>query len=384
LAKQFKELISTVRQVSSVYIVYSTSIDSIISASLLLKFFKDQDIDAYLAPFHEAPKPWGEHIVIGIGTLQKPISGVRFVTIDDYLGKEPGAAFSTAVYLIKQVKEYWIVPRALEALALVAMVSLSKSTLYDEMLIDVHKAILADAISKDVWEYSESLRLFGFPQRDIVEALKRTLEPYIVGLSLDEANAPALVKRIQSESKKDLIQAVASEAEGILSRYSRLSPKLIGQKIIVKNVDEVEDVYEAVYALSLYLDLKGSEPLLSIAFEPNIMKYLTSLLYATMKQFKPLLDAIIQGAGVKRYVIKGVRVSVVDISSEPRMPPLHTLYRVLRGIGLVDEITMFTNGKEYFLPLQLLEPRWPLDKELHIENSYIVLSSLQSLGEIIK
>jgi hypothetical protein len=383
MAKQFKELVALAKQVKSLYIIYGSSVDSVFSAALLLKFFKEQDIDVLLAPFYEASKPLGEGLVVGVGILQRPISGVRFLSIDDFLGKELSAIQSTSIHLIRNIKDFWIIPRTLEALALSAMLSLSKVS-YDESFVEVHKEVLEEALSKDVWEYSESIRLFGYPRRDVVQALEKSLEPYITGLSLDPDNCMAMVKRIREEVKGDIINKLVEEVEKILAKYSRATQKLVGPKIMVKNVEDVEDVYESFYAMTLYMDLKGSEPLLYLALEPQLMKYLIPLLFSTLRQFKSLIDSLVQSAGIKRFIIKSVRVGVVDFSTEPKTPPLYTLYRILKGVGLAEEVMVFTNGKEFLLPIQFLEPRWPLDKELNIEKNYVVLSSLQSVGDVLK
>jgi len=383
MAKQFKELVALAKQVKSLYIIYGSSVDSVFSAALLLKFFKEQDIDVLLAPFYEASKPLGEGLVVGVGILQRPISGVRFLSIDDFLGKELSAIQSTSIHLIRNIKDFWIIPRTLEALALSAMFSLSKVS-YDESFVEVHKEVLEEALSKDVWEYSESIRLFGYPRRDVVQALEKSLEPYITGLSLDPDNCMAMVKRIREEVKGDIINKLVEEVEKILAKYSRATRKLVGPKIMVKNVEDVEDVYESFYAMTLYMDLKGSEPLLYLALEPQLMKYLIPLLFSTLKQFKSLIDSLVQSAGIKRFIIKSIRVGVVDFSTEPKTPPLYTLYRILKGVGLAEEVMVFTNGKEFLLPIQFLEPRWPLDKELNIEKNYVVLSSLQSVGDVLK
>lgn len=383
MAKQFKELVALAKQVKSLYIIYGSSVDSVFSAALLLKFFKEQDIDVLLAPFYEASKPLGEGLVVGVGILQRLISGVRFLSIDDFLGKELSAIQSTSIHLIRNIKDFWIIPRTLEALALSAMLSLSKVS-YDESFVEVHKEVLEEALSKDVWEYSESIRLFGYPRRDVVQALEKSLEPYITGLSLDPDNCMAMVKRIREEVKGDIINKLVEEVEKILAKYSRATQKLVGPKIIVKNVEDVEDVYESFYAMTLYMDLKGSEPLLYLALEPQLMKYLIPLLFSTLKQFKSLIDSLVQSAGIKRFIIKSIRVGVVDFSTEPKTPPLYTLYRILKGVGLAEEVMVFTNGREFLLPIQFLEPRWPLDKELNIEKNYVVLSSLQSVGDVLK
>jgi hypothetical protein len=383
MAKQFKELVALAKQVKSLYIIYGSSVDSVFSAALLLKFFKEQDIDVLLAPFYGASKPLGEGLVVGVGILQRPISGVRFLSIDDFLGKGLSAIQSTSIHLIRNIKDFWIIPRTLEALALSAMLSLSKVS-YDESFVEVHKEVLEEALSKDVWEYSESIRLFGYPRRDVVQALEKSLEPYITGLSLDPDNCMAMVKRIREEVKGDIINKLVEEVEKILAKYSRATQKLVGPKIMVKNVEDVEDVYESFYAMTLYMDLKGSEPLLYLALEPQLMKYLIPLLFSTLKQFKSLIDSLVQSAGIKRFIIKSIRVGVVDFSTEPKTPPLYTLYRILKGVGLAEEVMVFTNGKEFLLPIQFLEPRWPLDKELNIEKNYVVLSSLQSVGDVLK
>ncbi|MEM4848660.1 MAG: hypothetical protein QXM55_03400 [Ignisphaera sp.] len=56
----------------------------------------------------------------------------------------------------------------------------------------------------------------------------------------------------------------------------------------------------------------------------------------------------------------------------------------MRSIGITEDVTVFTNGKEFLLPLPLIAPRWPYDKELVIERGYAIFKSLQDLGEVFK
>ncbi|MEM0027586.1 MAG: hypothetical protein QXT53_06190 [Ignisphaera sp.] len=385
MARQFKELVALVKQVKGVYIVYAPTIDSIFSASLLLRFFKEYEADIMLAPYYSASKPSGDGITIGVGVMQRsPLPGTRYVSIDDFLERDVSIVQSTSIHLVRNIKNYWIVPKTIEALSMSAMLSIARSTLYDENVVEIHKAVLEEAVSKDLWEYTQSLRLFGYPRIDAAQALAKTLEPYIVGVSLDDKAGSEIVSKVLAAKEKDIVKGVAEEVEKIVSSYGRGAPSVIGPKIIVKNVEGVVDLYETVYALSFYLDLKGAEAPLYITLEPRIVGYAVARMYSTLKQFKNFIDNLIKGLAIKRFIVKGIRIGVVDISTEPSVPPLYTLYRILKGVGLAEDITVFTNGKEYLLPLQLVEARWPLEKELNIDRNYIVLPNIQSVGDVIK
>jgi len=383
--RQFKELIALAKQFKGLYILYAPTIDCVFSASLLLRFFKEYDVDIFLSPFYEVSKPAGEGIIIGVGVMQRsPLSSTRFFSIDDFLEKDVTVLQSTSAHLLKNIKNYWIVPKTIEVLTIAAMLSITRSTLYDENLVEIHKQVLSEALSKDVWEYVQSLRLFGYPRRDVAQALAKTLEPYIVGVSLDDKASLEIVNRILMAKDKNIVKGVADEIERVVSGYGRMAVPILGNKIVVKNVDEIEDPYEAVYSFSFYMDYKGLESPLYIALEPKLLNYAKSKMYSTLKQFKSFIDNLIKGLAIKRFIVKGVRIGVVDVSTEPTLPPLYTLYRILKGVGLAEDVTVFTNGKEYFMPIQLVEARWPIEKELNVDKNYVVFSNLQNVGDLIK
>ncbi|MDK6028331.1 hypothetical protein QPL79_03005 [Ignisphaera sp. 4213-co] len=385
MPRQFKELIALAKQFKGLYILYAPTIDCVFSASLLLRFFKEYDVDIFLSPFYEVSKPAGEGIIIGVGVTQRsPLSSTRFFSIDDFLEKDVTVLQSTSAHLLKNIKNYWIVPKTIEVLTIAAMLSITRSTLYDENLVEIHKQVLSEALSKDVWEYVQSLRLFGYPRRDVAQALAKTLEPYIVGVSLDDKTSLEIVNRILMAKDKNIVKGVADEIERVVSGYGRMAVPILGNKIVVKNVDEIEDPYEAVYSFSFYMDYKGLESPLYIALEPKLLNYAKSKMYSTLKQFKSFIDNLIKGLAIKRFIVKGVRIGVVDVSTEPTLPPLYTLYRILKGVGLAEDVTVFTNGKEYFMPIQLVEARWPIEKELNVDKNYVVFSNLQNVGDLIK
>ncbi len=385
MPRQFKELIALAKQFKGLYILYAPTIDCVFSASLLLRFFKEYDVDIFLSPFYEVSKPAGEGIIIGVGVMQRsPLSSTRFFSIDDFLEKDVTVLQSTSAHLLKNIKNYWIVPKTIEVLTIAAMLSITRSTLYDENLVEIHKQVLSEALSKDVWEYVQSLRLFGYPRRDVAQALAKTLEPYIVGVSLDDKASLEIVNRILMAKDKNIVKGVADEIERVVSGYGRMAVPILGNKIVVKNVDEIEDPYEAVYSFSFYMDYKGLESPLYIALEPKLLNYAKSKMYSTLKQFKSFIDNLIKGLAIKRFIVKGVRIGVVDVSTEPTLPPLYTLYRILKGVGLAEDVTVFTNGKEYFMPIQLVEARWPIEKELNVDKNYVVFSNLQNVGDLIK
>uniref|UniRef100_A0A7J3QEV0 Phosphoesterase n=1 Tax=Ignisphaera aggregans TaxID=334771 RepID=A0A7J3QEV0_9CREN len=384
MSRNINEISSMANTYKSLYIVYSPILDSIYTASLLLRALRDVEAEIQLAPFYTAQKPISSGVVLGIGILQKTsLSGSRFMLIDDFIGRDPKSFQSYSLYLLRIVKNIWIVPKPIEALALSSMLSLSKWSLYDEKLFEAHRQLLTEAISGDIWDYITTLRLFGYPKRDLMSALIRTIDPYIPGISFDEEGSRRVLQivsdKIDEEGKKKLQEELTKN----LSAYIKNAPSILGGKIIVKGVEGFEDPYEVTYALYTYMDLKGSEPLLYLSLDTSIMSIAIGRYVNTIRLYKNLIDEIIKGQNIRRVIVKGVRLGVIDISSEGSIPPLYTVHRILRALGIADELTVYMHGNEYLLPVQFMEPRWPFDKEVNIERNYAISSSLQDIGELV-
>ncbi|MEM4513252.1 MAG: hypothetical protein QXZ41_01925 [Ignisphaera sp.] len=369
------------------YIVFSADLDAIITSSLLLRVAREEDVEAYLATFYEASKPSdpGSSILL-VKVLQRtPVSGVKIIHIDELVGRDPKIISSSTMHLLRELKKQILVPRYIEMLSLIAMLSLSRSSTYDKNIIEVHRALLEEAVDKNLFSMLETLRLFGYPRRDVVEALAKTVDPYVLGVSLNYDGCKKLLEEVggslsSNEAKSKLIEILASK----LSSYCRSCESLVGPKIILKDATPIDDVYEATYNLYSYIDLQGVDPLIYVCMDSRIIDIAKGVFEYMSKPIKDLIDYVVSGANIKKVIVKGVKVGVVDISTVSRMPPLFTVHKILRSIGVTEDVTVFTNGKEFLLPLPFVAPRWPYDKELAIERGYAVFKALQDLGEVFK
>ncbi|MEM4464218.1 MAG: hypothetical protein QXJ95_01475 [Ignisphaera sp.] len=385
MSRNFSEISSIASTYKSLHVVYAPTLDCVYTASLLLRTLKDVEADIQLAPFYSAQRPITSTTVLGIGVMQKTgLSGSRFFLIDDFIGRDPKSFQAYSLYLLKAVKNVWIVSKSIEALALSSMLSLSRWSLYDEKLFEAHKALLTEAVSSSLWEYTTTLRLFGYPKRDPMVALERTVDPYIPGISFDSEGCKRVMQiagdRLDDEGRKKLI----NELNSIFSAYLKSTPSILGSKIIMKGVEDFDDPYEAVYALYTYMDLKGVEPLLYLCLDSPILNIAISRYVSTLRSFKNLIDDVVKNQNIRRVIVKGTRLGVIDISSENTIPPLYTIHRILKAIGIADELSIYVHGGEYLLPLQFVEPRWPFDRELNIERNYAIFSSLQDIGDVVR
>ncbi len=380
-------VISYIKSVKHMYIVFSADLDAIITSSLLLRVAREEDVEAYLATFYEASKPSdpGSSILL-VKVLQRtPVSGVKIIHIDELVGRDPKIISSSTMHLLRELKKQILVPRYIEMLSLIAMLSLSRSSTYDKNIIEVHRALLEEAVDKNLFSMLETLRLFGYPRRDVVEALAKTVDPYVLGVSLNYDGCKKLLEEVggslsSNEAKSKLIEILASK----LSSYCRSCESLVGPKIILKDATPIDDVYEATYNLYSYIDLQGVDPLIYVCMDSRIIDIAKGVFEYMSKPIKDLIDYVVSGANIKKVIVKGIKVGVVDISTVSRMPPLFTVHKILRSIGVTEDVTVFTNGKEFLLPLPFVAPRWPYDKELAIERGYAVFKALQDLGEVFK
>ncbi|MEM3980522.1 MAG: hypothetical protein QXF79_04615, partial [Ignisphaera sp.] len=335
----------------------------------------------------EASKPSdpGSSVIL-VKVLQRtPISGVKITHMDELVGKDPKIISSFTMHLLKELKKQIIVPRFVEILSLIAMLSLSRSSTYDKNIFEVHRVLLEEAVEKNLFSMMETLRLFGYPRRDVIEALVKTVDPYILEVSLNYDGCRKLLEEVggslsSNEAKSKLIEILASR----LSSYCRSCEPLVGPKIVLKDTTPIDDVYEATYILYSYMDLQGVDPLIYICIDNRVIDIAKGVFEYMSKTIKDLVDHVIGGANIKKFIVKGVKVGVIDISATGQIPPLFTVHRILRSIGITEDVTVFTNGKEFLLPLPLIAPRWPYDKELVIERGYAIFKSLQDLGEVFK
>lgn len=379
------ELLSAVKQVRLLNLVYAPNVDSIYTASLLLRYLKELDVDVVLTPAYVASRAEGA-IVVGVNVVQRiPMPGVKFLPLEDCVGKDPSVVSSLALHLLRGLKSVWMPPKFIEALALASMVTLARWSLYDEKLFEVHKALIEETVSPELWDYVSSVRLFGYPKRELAQALERTIDPYIVGVSLDPSGSRERAAiALQHSSREEGVRRLVEELSRALSSYARSPPPLMGNKLVLKDVKVVEDVYEAAYALIALMDYMGPEVLLYASLAPSLIEWAQAQLYQMLRPFKTLIEEAIKGSVTKTVIVRGVRLSIIDISSESAVPPLYTMYRVLRGLGHLEEVAVYLRGKEYLLPLQFLEPKWPPERELSVEKNYVALPNLQAVGECLR
>jgi hypothetical protein len=380
-------IVSFIKSVKKLYIVFSSDIDSIIASSLLMRIAWEEGVEVYSAPFYNATKPYelGSTVLL-VKVLQRtPISGIKTIQLDELVGKDPKVISSLTMHIVKELKKQIIVPRYIETLSVISMLSLSRGSIYDKNLVDVHKNLLDESIDKNLFTFIDTLRFFGYPKRDIVESLAKTVDPYILKASLDYEGAKIVLESVggslsSDEAKSKLVDILASK----LSSYCKSCEPLVGPKIVLRETSYIDDVYEATYALHSYIDVQGIDPLLYICLDDRVIGIAEGVLNYMSRYVKDIIDKIIEGAGVKKMIIKGVKVGTVDISSVNRVPPLYTVHRILRAIGFTEDVTVFTDGKEWLLPLPFVAPRWPYDKELILEKGYAIFKSLQDIGEVFK
>lgn len=380
-------LISYMRSLKHLYTVFSADLDAIIASSMLMRIAREEGVDIYVAPFYSASRPLElDSSVVLVKVLQRiAVGGLRIVQLDDILGRDPRIISSITLYLLKELKKSIVVPKYLELVSLIAVASLSRGSIYDSNIIEVHKMLLSETIDKNLYTVVETLKLFGYPKKELVEALTKTVDPYILGISLSYEGSRKLVEDIgggisSEDAKAKLIHILSSR----MSSYCKSCESILGQKIIIKDGHPIDDIYETTYALYTYMDISGLEPLIYICIDSRIIE-LAKGVYNYMSQLlKQTTDHIIEEGGAKKIIVRGIKVGMIDISSESTIPPLYTIHRILRSLGLTEDITVFTNGKEYLLPLPFIAPKWPYDKDIYIEKNYAIFKSLQDLSEVFK
>lgn len=380
-------IISYIKNLKHFCIVFSADLDSAIASSMLLRIAREEDVETYLAPFYSASKPLSADTpVMLVKVLQRgPVGGVKLLQLDDILGRDPRVISSITMYLLRELKKNIVVPRYLEVLSLVAMISIGRGYIHDDNIIEVHKELLNEAIDKNIYTIADTLRLFGYPERDIIEALTRTIDPYILGISLNPSESRKILESLgmpitSDEGRAKLVEILNAR----LSAYCRSRPPIAGPKIVIKDKGPIDDVYEATYMLYSYADVLGLESLLYVCLDSRVIELVKGVYHYVSQSLKSVLDQTIEEGGAKKVIVRGIRVGIVDISSAQPPLPLYTIHKILRTLGLTEDITAFTNGKEYLLPLPFTAPRWPYDKELNIERGYVVFNSLQDLVEVLK
>lgn len=388
--RSFSELLTIARSYKAITLVFSPQIDSLVSASLLLRLLKDEDVDVQLAPFYEAVKPIDSRTpILLLGVFQRSVvSGYRVLHLDDFIGRDPRSLLSLSLYTLKNLKDVWIVPQELEVLVLAALLSRAQSSIYDEELLRVHEPLLGEAVSKSVYEIVNTLRLFGYPHATLSEALERTLEPYLRGISLNRNGVTEFLKRLglyenilRSEDRERLV----NELEAVVVDYARSRVDLYGSKIVLRHTTLIDDVYELVYVLHTAIDGGDVEKLLIIGIEPQLLEAFRARYIMFREDIRRIVESILAGEiHPKRIVLRGAYVSLIELDTDLKRAPLFTIHRILRGLGIVESFTVFKNSEGYAIPLQMIEPRWPLDLELSTVGGIATFKSIEEVAKVIQ
>jgi len=388
--KSFSELLALARSYKAITLVFSPQIDSLVSASLLLRLLKDEDVDVQLAPFYEATKPIDTRSpILLLGVFQRSVvSGYKVLHLDDFVGRDPRSSLSLSLYILKNLKDIWIVPQELEVLVLAALLSRAQSSIYDEKLLQVHEQLLREAVSRGVYEVVDTLRLFGYPHAPLSEALERTLEPYIRGISLNKDGVIEFLKRLglydsilRSEDRERLV----NELEAVVVDYARSKVELYGSKIVLKSTTLIDDVYELVYILHTAIDSGDIEKLLIIGIEPQLLDAFRVRYVMLKHDIRRVVDSILAGEiHPKRIVLRGAYVSLIELDTDLKRIPLFTIHKILRGLGIVESLTIFKDSEGYAVPLQMVEPRWPLDMEFNVVGGAALFKSIEEVAKVVQ
>ena len=389
LRRSFSELLTIARSYKAITLVFSPQIDSVVSASLLLRLLKDEDVDVQLAPFYEATKPIDTRSpILLLDVFQRSVvSGYKVLHLDDFVGRDPRSSLSLSLYVLKSLKDIWIVPQELEVLVLAALLSRTQGSIYDEKLLQIHEQLLREAVSRGVYEIVDTLRLFGYPHASLSEALERTLEPYLRGISLNRDGVIEFLKKLglyenilRSEDRERLV----NELEAVVVDYARSRVDLYGSKIVLKSTTLIDDVYELVYILYTAIDSGDVEKLLIIGIEPQLLDVFKVRYVMFKPDIRRIVESILTGeVHPKRIVLRGVYVSLIELDTDLKRVPLFTIYRILRGLGIVENFTIFRNSEGYVLPLQMIEPRWPLDIEFNIVGGVALFKSIEEVTKVV-
>jgi len=359
--RSFAELVTLLKEVRKTHIVFGFSLDSLVATALLIHVLKSLDIEFDVSPYTSMRKPLDtEAPLILVDVRQRTVvSGVKILQLSDFLARRQ----STAAALAHALRNVWIVPSELLKISVSAMLSTASTTMYDDALIEAHEDFVRELESEGVLRRVQSaVRLFGYPVRDLVEAMSRTLEPFLPGLSLsvDECRKFLEERGISSLVDASVRARFCEELRARRREYGLEVPDVEGSRIVVEGGEGVVDVYEAVYALSALIDSLGYEYVVSIGVDTAYISLANAALYSSYSCIKRVLEGVVSGeTKLKRIYVRGTRVSLIELDEECRC--INAVYRALRGNGLCDHVLLVRVGNEVLAPITILDPRYPAD-----------------------
>ncbi len=387
--RKFSELVNAISQQGSTVLLYSPDIDSVIATSILYRFLITRDIDVEAINLFSSREIIDrQSVVVLIGVKQKrALSTYRVLYLDDFIGRDPRSETSISLHLVKALSERWVVRKDEELLAIASMLTLSHGSMYDEDLIEAHMKFIEDASSRGIVELYDTMRFFGYPNIDLYEAIYRTLEPYIDGITMNRQGIEGLLKdlgiAVKGSLSEEVKEKILSTISSIVSRYSRKSIPLVGKKLVSKLLrGPIYDLYELAYTLLMLLDSKGPEYLCTLSFGSEILNLLYPCALNTLDSLVGVLSKIVNGEiDVKRFTLRMNRVSVIELESRA---PFNTLYRALRALGIVERLAVFRTEDGFVVPYLLAEQLWPIDEEVQTIEGGIVVRNLDDVSKYLR
>jgi len=374
-------------------LVFAPAIDAVLAASIFYRVLMAEDVEVQFAPYSAIHRPVDSRsIVVLIGSTQRvPVQGLKVVLLTDFTGRDPRNGSSESLHLIHALRDVWILTPDVISLAIVGAVSTSRGSVYDYTVIDKHRSLLEEQYIKDAISISESLTLFGYPLIDVVDAVWRTIDPFLAGLSFNPKAAAEFVANVKSKSKSqslgEVSEILASELKSLVSRYYRRKFEVKAAKFILKTPTDFVDVYETYYIFQALGDTVGYEALLfaatdiSTTYSIAYRKYLEGI--STVLK---VAEAVINNEmPLSRMVIKGIRATMLQLDSVgcEKPLPLTIIYRILNSMGYAEDFALFKCGSEYYIPGQILEAKWPAEKEIQMRGGMYVFSSIDEIIKVI-
>lgn len=367
----FKELYTLIKNAGSAAIVYGGSLDSAIAASLLMRILSREGIMVFTAPFYKAePTERIPTITIGLRVRRSALkSSMNIFELEDAVDvkrEELGLEIRRPVCpaLVKALEELWVVTRELKLLALTAAFSvLTQGSVYDadpsEELGDFVKALAEEGVVEVV----ETLRLFGYPQRELAEALCTTLDPYIPGVYGNRRASAEVLEKVgispgavmSEEQRAKLVQVLR---EYMARGYRREPPDVIGKKLVVRGGVLQGDIYEYFYSMLVLADLSGLELVASIATATEFAEVVPLYLREVSSRVASFIEGVVRGEYIpRRYSSRTKRITVFRADE---LIPVSVVSRVLRFMGFVDGVMVLeVPGLGYAVSAESLDPSWP-------------------------
>ncbi|RLG77470.1 MAG: hypothetical protein DRO12_02220 [Thermoprotei archaeon] len=383
----FKELYSIIKSSGTVAIVYSGNVGSAISAAIMQRVFTRESITVLTSPFYKADIAELDRIpIITIGLrIKGSAKTTRITPLEDVLGVRKGSEIglnlvmhSISSPLVKVLEDLWVITRELKVLALIgALLKLNSESLYNTGLEEEELSLIKTLASEGVLEIIETLRLFGYPHRDLLSSLTATLDPYIPGIFGNEDEAKKFLSKVGiapeevlDEEKK--VKLVKLLNEHLLKYYRREAPNVLGEKIVLRTAVFHDDIYEYSYSLLALCDLYGIEYITAITLSQQFSEVVTTYLRSCSNDIREFVEGVLRGdVSMRRYSARSRRYTVFRV---PKLLPLSVVSRVVRFMGYAEGVVVFEiEGEGFAVSVEELDNFWPTE----------VYSTSKTLGGVL-